>query len=95
MSRGPSLPSSMSTPATLSPRICAACTAVRAARTMGLNIAGVDLLRSNHGPVVLEVNSSPGLEGIEGATGLDVAGRIVEFLEKVAAPGKTRDRGRG
>ena len=70
-------------------------TAVRAAKTMGLNIAGVDLLRSNHGPVVLEVNSSPGLEGIEGATGLDVAGRIIEFLEKVAAPGKTRDRGRG
>ena len=70
-------------------------TAVRAAKTMGLNIAGVDLLRSNHGPVVMEVNSSPGLEGIEDATGKDVAGKIVEFLEKNASPGKTRDRGRG
>ncbi len=70
-------------------------TAVRAAKTMGLNIAGVDLLRSNHGPVVMEVNSSPGLEGIEAASGKDVAGRIIEFLEKNAAPGKTRDRGKG
>ncbi|MEO0456792.1 MAG: 30S ribosomal protein S6--L-glutamate ligase [Cyanobacteria bacterium P01_A01_bin.114] len=57
-------------------------TAVRAAKTMGLRIAGVDLLRSNHGPVVMEVNSSPGIEGIEKATGLDVAGKIIEFLEK-------------
>jgi ribosomal protein S6--L-glutamate ligase len=47
-------------------------TAVRAARAMGLNVAGVDLLRSNHGPLVLEVNASPGLEGIEAATGVDV-----------------------
>jgi len=70
-------------------------TAVRAAKTMGLNISGVDLLRSNHGPVVMEVNSSPGLEGIEGATGIDVAGRIIEFVEASAAPGKTKDRGRG
>ncbi len=70
-------------------------TAVRAAKTMGLSVAGVDLLRSNHGPVVMEVNSSPGLEGIEGATGKDVAGSIIEFLEKHAAPGKTRDKGRG
>ena len=67
-------------------------TAVRAARAMGLNVAGVDLLRSNHGPVVMEVNSSPGLEGIEKATGVDVAGKIIEFLEKNATPGKTRDR---
>ncbi len=70
-------------------------TAVRAARTMGLNVAGVDLLRSSHGPVVLEVNSSPGLEGIETATGVDVSGKVVEFLEKHAAPGKTRDRASG
>jgi ribosomal protein S6--L-glutamate ligase len=70
-------------------------TAVRAAAKMGLNVAGVDVLRSNHGPVVLEVNSSPGLEGIENATGLDVAGRIFEFIEKHAKPGKTRTRGRG
>lgn len=70
-------------------------TAVRAAKTMGLNISGVDLLRSNHGPVVMEVNSSPGLEGIEAATGKNVAGQIIEFLERNAAHGKTRDRGRG
>ncbi len=70
-------------------------TAVRAAKAMGLNVAGVDLLRSNHGPVVMELNSSPGLEGIETATGIDVAGLILEFIEKKAAPGNTRDRGRG
>jgi len=56
-------------------------TAIHAARTMGLNIAGVDLLRSKRGPLVLEVNSSPGLEGIEAASGIDVAGAIVEYLE--------------
>jgi len=70
-------------------------TAVRAAGRMGLNVAGVDLLRSNHGPVVLEVNSSPGLEGIENATGKDVAGLIVEFIEKNARPNHTRTRGKG
>jgi ribosomal protein S6--L-glutamate ligase len=70
-------------------------TAIRAAKTMGLNVAGVDLLRSNHGPVVMEVNSSPGLEGIETATGKDVAALIVEFLEKNAERGKTRTRGHG
>ncbi|MEM8805578.1 MAG: 30S ribosomal protein S6--L-glutamate ligase [Cyanobacteria bacterium P01_G01_bin.38] len=67
-------------------------TAVRAAKTMGLRVAGVDLLRSNHGPVVMEVNSSPGLEGIEKATGLNVAGKIMEFLEKKIAPDKNPDR---
>jgi len=67
-------------------------TAVRAAKTMGLRIAGVDMLRSNHGPVVMEVNSSPGLEGIESATGVDVADAIVQFLEKSATPGDTKDR---
>jgi len=69
--------------------------AVRSARIMGLNVAGVDLLRSNHGPLVMEVNSSPGLEGIEGATGKDVAGLIIAFLEKNAQPNKTRTRGKG
>ena len=70
-------------------------TAVRAAQKMGLNVAGVDLLRSNHGPVVLEVNSSPGLEGIESATGKDVASLIVQFIETNAKPHKTRTRGKG
>lgn len=70
-------------------------TAVRAAKIMGLNVAGVDLLRSNHGPVVMEVNSSPGLEGIEGATNKDVAGQIIEFIEKYHRHGKTRTRGGG
>jgi ribosomal protein S6--L-glutamate ligase len=70
-------------------------TAIRAARAMGLNVCGVDMLRSNHGPVVMEVNSSPGLEGIEGSTGVDVAAKMIEFLEKHARPGRTRTRGRG
>ncbi|MEL7357860.1 MAG: 30S ribosomal protein S6--L-glutamate ligase [Cyanobacteria bacterium J06555_13] len=66
-------------------------TAVQAAKAMGLRIAGVDLLRSAHGPVVMEVNSSPGIEGIEKATELDIAGKMIEFLEKNA--GKlSRDR---
>jgi len=70
-------------------------TALRAAKIMGLNVCGVDILRSNHGPVVLEVNSSPGLEGIERATQKNVAGLIVEFVEKNAAPNRTRTRGKG
>ena len=70
-------------------------TAVRAAKAMGLNVCGVDMLRSNHGAVVMEVNSSPGLEGIETSTGIDVAGHIIEFMEKHAKPGKTKTRGRG
>ncbi|WP_319543730.1 30S ribosomal protein S6--L-glutamate ligase [uncultured Pseudodesulfovibrio sp.] len=70
-------------------------TAVRAAKIMGLNICGVDLLRSNHGPVVMEVNSSPGLEGIEKATGINVAAKIIRFIEKNAKPGKTKTRGKG
>ena len=68
-------------------------TAVRAANTMGLNVCGVDILRSNHGPVVMEVNSSPGLEGIENATEKDIAGMIIEFIEKNAKAGKTRTKG--
>jgi ribosomal protein S6--L-glutamate ligase len=67
-------------------------TAVRAAKAMGLRVAGVDLLRSNHGPVVMEVNSSPGLEGIEKATQVDVAGKIIDFVTKNAFQGSTRDR---
>jgi ribosomal protein S6--L-glutamate ligase len=70
-------------------------TAVRAARIMGLNVAGVDLLRTNHGPVVMEVNSSPGLEGIERATGKDIAGMIIQFIEKNAKSGRTGTRGKG
>jgi ribosomal protein S6--L-glutamate ligase len=70
-------------------------TAVRAARIMGLNVAGVDLLRSNHGPVVMEVNSSPGLEGIEKSTEKNVAGMIIDFIERQAKPGKTKTRGKG
>ena len=60
-------------------------TALRAAKTMGLAIAGVDMMRSAHGPVVLEVNSSPGLEGVEEASGIDVAGKIIEFVERQVA----------
>ena len=74
-------------------------TAIRAAKAMGLQVAGVDLLRSNHGPVVMEVNSSPGLEGIEKATGIDVAGKIIDFIANNAGekdednrPSGTRDR---
>lgn len=67
--------------------------AVRAANTMGLNVCGVDILRSKRGPLVVEVNSSPGLEGIEGATGKDIAGAIIQFLEKNAKQGKTKTKG--
>ncbi|MGR8919201.1 MAG: 30S ribosomal protein S6--L-glutamate ligase [Gammaproteobacteria bacterium] len=71
-------------------------TAVRAARTMGLNVCGVDLLRSNHGPVIMEVNSSPGLRGIEEASGKDIAGMVIGFLEKEVKTGRsTKTRGRG
>jgi ribosomal protein S6--L-glutamate ligase len=70
-------------------------TAVRSAAIMGLNVAGVDLLRSSTGPVVMEVNSSPGLEGIEKATKKDVGGMIIEFVEKNARQGRTRTRGKG
>lgn len=70
-------------------------TAIRAARAMGLNVAGVDLLRSNHGPVIMEVNSSPGLEGIEHASGKDIATKIIEFIEEHAVAGKTKTKGLG
>ena len=70
-------------------------TAVKAAKVLGLNVAGVDILRSERGPLVMEVNSSPGLEGIENATGKDISGMIIEFIEKNAKRGRTRTRGRG
>jgi len=70
-------------------------TAVSAAKIMGLNACGVDLLRSSRGPVVMEVNSSPGLKGIEAATGKDVAGMMIEFIEKNAKPHKTKTKGKG
>ncbi|GJM29440.1 MAG: putative alpha-L-glutamate ligase [Cyclobacteriaceae bacterium] len=59
-------------------------TAIRAANAMGLGVAGVDLLQSNRGPLIIEVNSSPGLEGIETATGRDIASKIIEYLEQGA-----------
>ncbi len=70
-------------------------TAIRAAKVMGLNVAGVDILRANHGPVIMEVNSSPGLEGIETATGKDVAGQIIDFIEAKAKSGNTKTKGQG
>ncbi len=70
-------------------------TAVDAAKTMGLSLCGVDILRSNHGPVVMEVNSSPGLEGIETATNKDVASLIITHIEKKAKPNATRTKGKG
>jgi ribosomal protein S6--L-glutamate ligase len=70
-------------------------TAVRSAKIMGLNVAGVDILRSNHGPVVMEVNSSPGLEGNERASGVDVAEHIISFIETADRKGKTRTKNKG
>jgi ribosomal protein S6--L-glutamate ligase len=63
-------------------------TAIMAAKKMGLGVAGVDMLPSKRGPLIVEVNSSPGLEGIEGATKLDIAGKIIEYLEKNAGKKK-------
>lgn len=70
-------------------------TAIRAARIMGLNVAGVDLLRAEAGPAVMEVNASPGLEGIEAASGVDVADAIIRYLEDHAGPGAQPTRGSG
>ena len=67
-------------------------TAVKAARTLGLSVAGVDMLRSSKGPLVLEVNSSPGLEGIEKFSQIDVASQISDFIEKNAGTGHKKDR---
>jgi len=61
--------------------------AVKAAAPLGLDVAGVDILRSNRGPLVMEVNASPGLEGIESTTGLDIAGMMIDYIEHRARPG--------
>jgi ribosomal protein S6--L-glutamate ligase len=63
-------------------------TALRAARMLGLGVAGVDLIRSKRGPLILEVNASPGLEGIEQASGVDVAGAIIEYVARNGRPGR-------
>ncbi|MCA6073864.1 30S ribosomal protein S6--L-glutamate ligase [Fulvivirga sedimenti] len=60
--------------------------AIKAAEKMGLGVAGVDMLQSSRGPLILEVNSSPGLEGIEKSTGIDIAGKIVDYLERNGGP---------
>jgi ribosomal protein S6--L-glutamate ligase len=69
--------------------------AVRSAALMGLNVCGVDMLRTHHGPVVMEVNSSPGLEGIEKSTGIDVATKIIHYIETHAKPNHTKTKGKG
>lgn len=69
--------------------------AISAAKSLGLNVAGVDMLQSDSGPMIMEVNSSPGLEGIEKTTGVDVATAIIEYIERHAKPGKRRDRIQG
>ncbi|WMN58316.1 30S ribosomal protein S6--L-glutamate ligase [Pseudoalteromonas xiamenensis] len=70
-------------------------TAVKAAKAMGLGVAGVDLLRSERGPLVMEVNSSPGLEGIETATGKDIAGMIIDYIDKTLQQRKGSTRAEG
>lgn len=60
--------------------------AIAATKAMGLKVAGVDILRSNHGPLVLEINSSPGLEAVEKTTNINIAGEIIHYIEKHAKP---------
>lgn len=67
-------------------------TAVKAAKAMGLSICGVDLIRSDRGPLVLEVNSAPGLEGIETITGCNIAGKIIEYVEQNAKGNRKKDK---
>lgn len=69
--------------------------AVRTSKIMGLDVSGVDIVRSHRGPLVLEVNSSPGLEGIEKATGKDVAGAIIRHIEKNSQKGPNKTKGKG
>jgi len=61
-------------------------TAIAAAKAMGLGVCGVDMIHSKRGPLVMEVNSSPGLEGIEHSTGIDIAGKIMEYIEENVTP---------
>ncbi|MGB5965899.1 MAG: 30S ribosomal protein S6--L-glutamate ligase, partial [Sulfurimonadaceae bacterium] len=61
-------------------------TAIAAAKAMGLGVCGVDMIPSARGPLVMEVNSSPGLEGIEKATGIDIAGKIMDYIERKVTP---------
>ncbi len=70
-------------------------TALKSVDALGLNVAGVDMLRSNRGPLVMEVNASPGIEGIEKATGIDIAGAMIDLLEAHAKPGQTKTKGTG
>lgn len=70
-------------------------TAIKAAQTMGLNVAGVDILRSSRGPLVMEVNSSPGLKGIEESTGVNVAAKIIKFIEENAHTGRSKKQVKG
>jgi ribosomal protein S6--L-glutamate ligase len=67
-------------------------TALKAAKVLGLSVAGVDMLQSKRGPLIMEVNSSPGLEGIERATGEDIAGKIIEFVEQNAGKKRMKDK---
>ncbi len=69
--------------------------AIRAARIIGLNVAGVDIVRSNRGPLIIEVNASPGIEGIEKATNKDVAGAIIKFIEQNAGLDKDATKSKG
>jgi ribosomal protein S6--L-glutamate ligase len=69
--------------------------AVRAVKAMGLKVAGVDLIRSHHGPLVLEINSSPGLEGIEKTTHINIAAKIIQYIEKNAKPKSVKQRFQG
>jgi len=70
-------------------------TAIKAAHAMGLNFAGVDLIRSSRGPLVLEVNSSPGLEGIETSTKKDIAGMVIEYIENNYKDADTQNKTKG
>lgn len=69
--------------------------AIKAAEVLGLRCAGVDMIRTKHGPKVLEVNSSPGLEGIEDATKRDIAGDIIAYIEENARPNAVKTKGKG
>lgn len=69
--------------------------AIKTAKVMGLDVAGVDIIRSDRGPLVLEVNSSPGLQGIEGVTSKDVADKIIQYVEKHCIKGKNEMRSKG